>query len=885
MKGEGMEKRARIWLKVVVAAVLTLLFIWLVYTDEKVLQLEQPEGELIWAEDVWILLKELKEAGAGAADEAEREETEVGKIGESELKELEQIFTAQETEYVSYENYCKALDILLESGGASEETKKLKERLTYKNKYKDEFYLLKKDWYESYEKLVKLYGLEEQIKETQVEILCGSQNLAGEEVIGEGCLLDKNGKIYATASGKLQGLQFVSVRAYVRENRMLTLVDTLSNKNTLPNVWIMEDEGERIYFFYKGYEITADIEEAFSAENLREQVGDISYAEGKISKIQVKGERIGGKLLGISEEQAEIEGYGKLPILDDCIGYQLYEELREADKEELALGYDFADFVLDKGKICAFLITRKETMETVRVAIKNNNFGSLYHDKITLAGENGITVAYGEYGARAQEKLEAGQELVIEPGSKYLSGGRAEVSSDVNTGKIRVLSLERSQGTPAYRGKMEIAQTEDGLVLINEVLMEEYLYSVVPSEMPSSYPMEALKAQAVCARTYGYRHLLQPGYGNLGAHMDDSVSYQVYNNIAENVNTTKAVKETAGTLLLYEGEPVTTYYYSTSCGFGADAGVWNSGQAEEFPYLRAGHIARGEESQGNGQEEEAGQSAEDGQKEEAGRSEEAAQSAEGEQKEKGGQKEETEQEGEGRLETEAGLEEEDDSGKENALKAENGSEKKVYSAAELSQEENFRDYIFNRDENAYEKDEKWFRWRYYVDELDEELLLKKLKERYGAVPSKILTLTEGGDAEEESAYEEKEPENFKEVYEIQCLKRREGGVMDELLLTTDKGVYKVVSEYNIRYVLNQGGEAAGQDGEVFACTTLLPSAYFAIDVVKGGTNVIGYTVIGGGYGHGVGMSQNGAKAMGADGMDCEGILSFYFNGCQLSKLY
>ena len=128
----------------------------------------------------------------------------------------------------------------------------------------------------------------------------------------------------------------------------------------------------------------------------------------------------------------------------------------------------------------------------------------------------------------------------------------------------------------------------------NEVLLEEYLYSVVPSEMPASYPIEALKAQAVCARTYGYRYLKQPGYAALGAHVDDSVGYQVYNNIAENVNSTKAVKETTGMLLLYEEEPVSTYYYSTSCGFGADAGVWNEDQRDKLPYLQAVHIAQEE---------------------------------------------------------------------------------------------------------------------------------------------------------------------------------------------------------------------------------------------------------------------------------------------------
>ena len=109
--------------------------------------------------------------------------------------------------------------------------------------------------------------------------------------------------------------------------------------------------------------------------------------------------------------------------------------------------------------------------------------------------------------------------------------------------------------------------------------------------------------------------------------------------------------------------------------------------------------------------------------------------------------------------------------------------------------------------------------------------------------------------------------------------------MDELLLTTDRGIYKIISEYNIRYILNQGGEATGWEGDSYACTTLLPSAYFAIDVVKSGENVVGYTLIGGGYGHGVGMSQNGAKAMGEDGMGFEDILSFYFHDCQLDKIY
>ena len=49
--------------------------------------------------------------------------------------------------------------------------------------------------------------------------------------------------------------------------------------------------------------------------------------------------------------------------------------------------------------------------------------------------------------------------------------------------------------------------------------------------------------------------------------------------------------------------------------------------------------------------------------------------------------------------------------------------------------------------------------------------------------------------------------------------------------------------------------------------------------------MVGYSVVGGGYGHGVGMSQNGARAMGMEGVGCQDILSFYFRDCQINKIY
>ena len=86
------------------------------------------------------------------------------------------------------------------------------------------------------------------------------------------------------------------------------------------------------------------------------------------------------------------------------------------------------------------------------------------------------------------------------------------VITNKETGSIYHDEIKNWQNGTDYRGEIEILKEAEGYVVINELPVEEYLYSVVPSEMPASYPMEALKAQAICARTYAYLHIMSPGY-------------------------------------------------------------------------------------------------------------------------------------------------------------------------------------------------------------------------------------------------------------------------------------------------------------------------------------------------------------------------------------
>ena len=138
--------------------------------------------------------------------------------------------------------------------------------------------------------------------------------------------------------------------------------------------------------------------------------------------------------------------------------------------------------------------------------------------------------------------------------------------------KIKVDNITRAVKDPSYRGFFEITATSTGdkLELINEVDLEEYLYQVVPSEMPASFGLNALKAQAVAARTYALGDYLGDRFAKDGYFVLDSVMSQVYNNSAENALTTQAVQETKGVIMYSkDGSLVDARYYSTSGGFGA----------------------------------------------------------------------------------------------------------------------------------------------------------------------------------------------------------------------------------------------------------------------------------------------------------------------------
>ena len=114
-----------------------------------------------------------------------------------------------------------------------------------------------------------------------------------------------------------------------------------------------------------------------------------------------------------------------------------------------------------------------------------------------------------------------------------------------------------------YRGSLLISASGSGLVAVNALDLEDYVRGVVSGESPSAWPTEALKAQAVAARTYAIT--THAGGGVFDQYAD--TRSQVYRGVsAETPSTDAAVQATTGQVVTFGGQPVTTYFFSTSGG-------------------------------------------------------------------------------------------------------------------------------------------------------------------------------------------------------------------------------------------------------------------------------------------------------------------------------
>ena len=530
--------------------------------------------------------------------------------------------------------------------------------------------------------------------------------------------------------------------------------------------------------------------------------------EGKVLDLTIEGDKVidyrmssfevVDTLLKVTDQKLTFEGAGELP----------YRSVAVSDATDLNRFHTLADLVygvkvayrLEGEYVIALQVVGQSNQQMIRVVLTDEK-GGYEQENVRLKAEADYDLLYQ---GKAQT-LEKGESWDSQKFAWKENGGSVKLIPREDS-KLVLTSVEKGNTFPQYKGTLEITKTEKGYVVVNAVDLEEYVAGVLLSEMPSSYEKEALKAQAIAARTYGVSSLLSNRFLCYGANVDDTTSCQVYNRIGADEKAYEVAAATAGMVLMSEGKLANDKFFATSCGYTANSGeVWAD---EDFPGNTPKYLK-------------------------------------------------------------AEIQVKDD------LKLK-----------DLSKEEEFESFIQMGSEEltAYDEASPWFRWQVDLSKKQLEDLILPALEKLEKQNSSYLTFEMSKAEEEKAAYHD-----IGKIKGLEVRQRGEGGNIMILAVKGEKGTAVVKTEYVIRSLFGSNEkislEITRNDESIVSKQKLLPSAFFMIKPQMENGELISISLMGGGYGHGVGLSQDGANGMAKEGDDYTKILAHFYPSTELVNFW
>jgi stage II sporulation protein D len=196
-----------------------------------------------------------------------------------------------------------------------------------------------------------------------------------------------------------------------------------------------------------------------------------------------------------------------------------------------------------------------QQQRVIRVLFKENA------NRLAIACRNEVRV-YRLPEKKLLERLPAGAYDITLHQGQILLAGKAILSSH-----IRILSDQPgvlAWNDLSFRGQLDLQAEVSGLRLVNYIYLDDYLKGVVPNEMEAGAPKEALKAQAIAARTFALCKIKERRGKDYD--LEGTVNSQVYKGFGSERDTcTRAVEETHGLVMIYQNQPIPAFYHA-NCG-------------------------------------------------------------------------------------------------------------------------------------------------------------------------------------------------------------------------------------------------------------------------------------------------------------------------------
>lgn len=578
---------------------------------------------------------------------------------------------------------------------------------------------------------------------------------------------------FSAAGIDLRSYLYSRITFLEKEGEILALLTVEALSPVIQNIYCRKEDGDLLLETGDGavtFDYGGEIEEGICDVKLENGNAEEVTPVPSLGRCTVK--RVNGNEIYLAEK-------GALKWAENARIYDAREEISVSDHSALICGTEIAEYFEKEGEICAAVLREDVVPKNMRVFLKGEA-----QKEVTLSAEEGFTLSNG----RAEKNFPADAKATLTAELPWFDHGILTARAE------SPIQIDFSDGTSCrYEGVLELERRgENGFSIINEVPIEQYLLGVVPNEMPVSFGQSALEAQAIAARSFAYNQFYGNAYCGYGAHVVDTVASQVYLGHEENEAAEAAIKATEGMCAVTEkGAVAHTYFYSTSCGFGASSEeVWSadgtfSGKGKS--YLQA----------------------------------------------------------------------------------------KTHGDFETPKtEEEWLAFWQNWQVEGNDMDSPWYRWKVYFG-------CRQLTEILQKTLSPSAKCIVEGDISDPG-----------KLQGIAVTRRGEGGVVMELTLTFEKGKATVKTENAIRKALFPTKLTIGEPiylqrsgGDSLTGQTMLPSGFFAVKEMKNEKGELtGIALYGGGNGHGVGMSQYGAKKLAEKGKTAEEIIAYYFPGTAVEKV-
>lgn len=322
----------------------------------------------------------------------------------------------------------------------------------------------------------------------------------------------------------------------------------------LKNAYIISNEGEKLKFLYdyKTYEVEGSMSQTHTG------IADIHIDGEKISKVSIKPDYVEGVLQSYTEREVVLKEHGAEQKNSSLPIYQVEDgQVKQKEWTQMIIGVSNIQCTMEKGIVCGIILQEDVVPTDIRVLMKNGT--DIFHPQIYV--------------------------------KKQSDGNIVNINQHMGEAGILTFTLEDENGLVVcdsagnaleemFEGKLHFYMEPSGIVMVNELPMETYLKYVLPSEMPKSFGEEALKAQAVCARTYAYVHMNNQSYARYGANIDDTTTFQAYHNTYRTEETDAAIEATIGEVATCNGELISCYYFSTSPGVTNNTSSWGGGESD-----------------------------------------------------------------------------------------------------------------------------------------------------------------------------------------------------------------------------------------------------------------------------------------------------------------